>query len=92
MFWLLKKILFWTAAVFLILWILKIPYEGKPVKEHLLEFYRAPLIQEIVRFGRETVGEQLDKFLNKEGAEKPMENLNSEDRKKLEGLLKKESH
>lgn len=90
MIWLIKKIIFWTVVGFLIFWLLKMPYNGRPLKDYVLEFYHAPLIQEGIRFGKQFGKEQIQKLLEKKD-EKPMENLNDKDRQKLDGILKKES-
>jgi len=91
MFWLLKKIIFWTVFFFVAMWVLKMPYNGRPVKDYLVEFYNAPIVQEGVRFSKKLVEEQLQKFM-REGNEPPMENIQPDEREDLERVIRKESH
>lgn len=95
MFWLLRKLLFWGVIVALAIWLLQMPYNGRPLKDYIAEFYHSPLMQEGVRFTKTVTREQLDKFYKKRGQkpleEKPMEEIDEEARQDLEKIIEQES-
>ncbi|MBI2067325.1 MAG: hypothetical protein HYW02_04040 [Deltaproteobacteria bacterium] len=82
--------LFTWGLVAGLLWIiLQLEYKGTPVKEHLGQFLKAPLIQEVFRQGKGVVSGWFKKEENGPHGE-TMDRLRDEDREALEEVLKKE--
>ena len=91
MFWLIRKLVFWSLLIWGVVWLLNKPFEGRPLKDYLKEFIRAPIVQEGIDFTRQMIREQFDKGTPQKGVDKPMETISEKERKDLESILKKES-
>jgi uncharacterized protein YpuA (DUF1002 family) len=86
MFWLIKKIVFWGIFIGVVIWVLNMPYNGRPLKTYLTEFYESPIVKEGIRFTKTIAKDQLDKFYKDHG-EEPMETLSNQDRKELDAII-----
>lgn len=94
MFWVLRKILFLLVLGGLIVVILNLEYQGRPVKDHVKEIVKTPLIQEINRQVKGMVLSYLKKDVKEEdlrGVRRALEDISEEERKDLEKVIEKES-
>lgn len=87
MFWLFKKLITLGIFVGLILVILQLDYQGKPVREHLRVVWESPLVQEVSRQVRKLASQ----WGSKTNSGPPMEELKEKERRELEKLLEQES-
>ena len=85
MFWLFRKLITLAIFVGLILVILNLDYQGKPVREHLRVVWDSPLVREVSRQVQTWIGS------HKNNSGPPMEELKEQDRKELEKVLERES-
>lgn len=73
---------------------LQFPVGGRPIKDHALDFYHAPIVREAIRQGRQIVRSYLQKDIRSgrpgEPAAPAMEQVDEEDRKELEQAIKRE--
>jgi hypothetical protein len=85
---LIRFIFTWGIIVGLVWVILQLDFQGKPVKERVSEFIKAPLIQEVVRQAKGVAVGLLTKDLKDEPA---MEKVKNEERALLEKVLEEEA-
>jgi hypothetical protein len=104
MFWLLKKIFGLGVTIAVIFFALHFQVGGRPVKDYLADFCRSPLVQSTFqgawRQSKDAVLGYLRKDIApsdspdskgvKDGA--PMDQVDDDERKELEDVLKKKSH
>lgn len=63
MFWLIKKI-FWLAVLAgLVYYGAQYQVDGRPLKDYAKEFYESPLVQAVLKTGKEMAGEFMDEKL-----------------------------
>ena len=91
MFWLLKKIFGLGVFVAVLFFALQLRVGGRPLKDYLIDFYRAPLVQEAIRQGREVLQKYLHKDVGGGGEGPAMEKVSEEEKKELEQVLERES-
>lgn len=92
MFWLMRKIFGLGVMAALIFFAMQFQVGGRPVKDYLLEFYRAPLVQEAIRQGTNAVTHYLQKDVGSESHSGPaLEKIKDDEREELEKVLKKAS-
>lgn len=89
MFWLVRKLFFLGILALLVWVILNLEYQGRPVKKHVSELVKTPLVQEITRQVRGAVASYLKKDVKESGP--AMEELGETERRELEKLLKEEA-
>ena len=88
-FWLIKKIISLVVLVVVVIFVLNFKVRGRPIQDYLNEVFRSPLIQEVVRQGKEMVMGYLHKDIQPPGP--AMEKLEETERKELEKVLEKET-
>lgn len=93
MMWLLRKIFGLGVLAAVVFVGLQFQVGGRPVKDHLLDFYRSPLVQEAVRQARLAVTSYLQKDVqpSTEDSESPMERVSDDEREELEKVIKKQA-
>lgn len=86
MFWLLKKLISLALLALLIMFILNLDYQGKPVRDSLQGFLKAPLVQSLYQSAKwKALG-----YLQKDLKTEPLDNkISDEERRKLEELIQK---
>ena len=89
MFWLLRKIFSLGVLLALLFFVLQFKIGGKAVKDHLLSFYKIPLIQEISRQGKEIVLGYLRKDV---GSGPAMERIEEEEKEELKRVIEREGN
>ena len=105
MFWLIRKIFTLGVLAALVFLALQFSIGGKPLKDHLLSFYRSPLVGAAIEQGRDFVLPQLQKLglfknetpsdsqhiekMNKQIEDTLGDQLEKEDREELDKVLKK---
>lgn len=89
MFGIFRKLATLGIIAGLIWTILQLDYKGRPVKDQLREFFRAPLVQEIGRQAKNAVVGYLKKDVQE--SEPAMEKLEPEDQQKLKEVIEKEA-
>ena len=93
MFWLLRKLFGIGVFAAVLFFALQFPVGGRPLREYLLDFYRAPIVQEGIRQGRDQVMKYLQKDvgMSPEKGGPAMEKLSDQEREELEKVLQKET-
>lgn len=93
MFWLLKKIFGLGITIAVIFFALHLQIGGRQVKDYVTDFYHSSLFQDAWVKSKDAVLGYLQKDVSpsspKEGS--PMDQVDDEERKELEDVLKKES-
>lgn len=91
MFWLMKKLFGLGVMAALVFFALQFQVGGRPVKDYIIDFYRAPLVQEAIRQGTEAVTRYLQKDVGGDSGASgpPLEKIREDEVKELEKLLKK---
>ena len=93
MFWLLKKIFGLGITIAVIFFALHLQVGGRQVKDYVTDFYHSSLFQDAWVKSKDAVLGYLQKDVSpsspKEGS--PMDQVDDEERKELEDVLKKES-
>jgi hypothetical protein len=88
MFWLLKKIFGIGVLVAVVFLALQYSVGGRPLKDYVIDLYKAPIFQEAVRQGKEFAFKYLGKY--RSGQDGPaLDKVDDEDRRELEKVLKK---
>lgn len=88
MFWLLKKLISLALLALLVTFLLNLTYQGRPVRDRVNEFLKAPLVQAVYSFSKEKVLGYLQKDLQ---IKEPLDKISDEERKDLDKLLDKET-
>jgi hypothetical protein len=90
-FWLLKKIFGLGVTIAVIFFALHLQVGGRQVKDYVADFYHSSLFQDAWVKSKDAVLGYLQKDVapSKEGS--PMDQVDDDERKELEDVLKKES-
>lgn len=91
MIWLFKKIFGLGVVIAIVFFALHIQVGGRPAKDYLSDFFRSPLVQEAWRQGKGAVLSYLQKDVTPAEDAVPMEQLDDDERKELENILKEKS-
>ena len=98
MFWLLKKIFGLGVVIAIIFFALHLQVGGRQVKDYVVDFYHSSVFQHVWQDAWESSKNAVLGFLQKDVAPSdskagsPMDQVNDDERKELEDVLKKASH
>ena len=91
MFWLMKKIFGIGVTIAVIFFALHFQVGGRQVKDYVADFYHSALFQDAWKSSRDAVLGYLRKAVAPSNDAAPMDQVNDDERKELEDVLKKQS-
>lgn len=106
MFWLIRKIFWMGVLVAVIYYGMNYQIDGKPVKQYVSEFFDSPLVQSVLKAGKEEVQELWDqqsgspepstaktsvKTTHSDADSHTGDQLTDEDRKALDQMMEKQA-
>ncbi len=89
MFWIFRKIFGLAVLAAIAFFVMQYSFQGRPIKDYLVDFYSAPLVQEAGRQAKIAVMRYLNQGPKTGGDQPAMDELKDDERAELESILKK---